>query len=584
MSVAGQQPAAGIPTGLAVGLMSGTSGDGIDAAVVEIRERPGSEFPGVRLRHFRYEPYTATEREAIVALNDPGTAHLAVAAWHAVLGERLGLAVRTLLEDAHVRPDDVTVVGSHGQSVAHHPGGTGLSGGLGFTVQIGDPARIAARSGVAVVSDFRSRDVALGGQGAPLVPYFDHALFADEGETRVLLNIGGIANVTVLPAGQGLPGLRAFDTGPGNMVLDAAIGALTAGAQGFDDGGRMAGRGQVSAGLLQRWRAHPFFAVAPPKSTGREDFGRAYTEARIREAQAVGLAPEDILATLVELVATTICDAVRSVTNDPVALIAAGGGVHHRVLMDRIRANLALLRPWETTAAYGIPADAKEAIAFAYLAWQFVKDRATNVPAATGAREGAVLGQWTPPPLPPGPKAGPPMGRGARAPGVAISGLGLRWAGPEDAAEIASVLMSQPLFATVSRETWEERLREQLGDGHLGLVACGPQGAGSGEGTAGEIRGVLIATDRTFGNCGYVKVLAVRDGETSRGVGAGLMDLAERHFAALGRKAVFLMCTDVNVRAQRFYTRRGYRRVGSLPDWLRAGTEEWLYVRRLDLG
>lgn len=594
----------GVPTGLAIGLMSGTSGDGIDAALVEITERPESDFPAVQLRHFRYEPYTEAERRAIVALNDPGTAHLPVAAWHATLGERFGLAASALMREAHVRPEEVAVIGSHGQSVAHHPRGTALAGRYGFTVQIGDPARIAARAGVAVVSDFRARDVALGGEGAPLVPYFDAVVFGDPTETRVLLNIGGIANLTLLPRGQDLRGIRAFDTGPGNMVLDAAIQTLTGGSRAFDDEGRMARKGTVSATLLHRWRQHPYFTAPPPKSTGREDFGKAYTEARIHEAQALGLGPEDVLATLVELVAQTIIDAVRTVTTEPVALIAAGGGVHHRVLMDRIRQGLSLRRPWETADAYGIPADAKEAIAFAYLAWQFLKGRATNVPSVTGAREPAMLGNWSPPPLPnretdADSVAGQPaqdrpqLSRTLAMPAPrgeepGPQNLRFRWASERDAPAVSTLLRSQPLFSGASQVVWEERVREQLTSGHLGFLALrtptqpGDRGDPDPAHPSAGIEGVLLATDRTFGNCGYVRILAVRDGQTSQGVGTALMDLAERHFAALGRKAVFLMCTDVNVRAQRFYERRGYQRTGSLPDWLRTGTEEWLYVRRLD--
>ncbi len=568
--------------------MSGTSGDGIDAALVEIGEEPEGNRPKVRLRHFRYEPYRSSEREAIVHLNDPDTPLTEIAAWHAFLGERFGKAVRNLLEEAGVDPRAVAVVGSHGQSVAHHPEGTEHAGGLPFTVQIGDPARIAVQSGIGVVSDFRARDVALGGQGAPLVPYFDHAVFSDDRETRVLLNIGGIANITVLPAGGTIEEVRAFDTGPGNMVLDRACQEVTGGARTFDSDGDMARAGRVNDALVGRWLMHPFFRLPPPKSTGREAFGQAYTLERIEEARELGLGPEDTMATLTALVARSIGDGIRSVTPGPVALLVAGGGIHNRALMDGVGERLNLVRPWERTDAYGIPADAKEAVAFAYFAWQFLKGRPTNVPSATGAREAALLGHWTPPPVPregaSAQKVPVPSGfrvfRGETShpfmPTEGAEGESLRFATEADAAVIAELLRSHPLWQGVSAEVWTERVRAMLEDGHIGFLAVTRN-------DPTELRGVLLATDRTFSNCGYVRILAVRQGETSQGIGASLMAWARGYFAKLGRKAVFLLCTDVNEAAQRFYTRLGYRRVGSLPDWLSIGRDEWLYVLRIDV-
>lgn len=375
--------------------MSGTSADGVDAALVEIAEG-ASDRPSIRLVRFRYEPFAPALRRRLFALFDPAVSLLETAAMHVLLGRRFGQTAAALLREAGVAPAAVRVIGSHGQTVAHYPAGGPDGGGIPFTVQIGDPASIAEAAGVAVVSDFRSRDLALGGQGAPLVPYFDHALWHSADETRVLLNLGGVANLTVLRAGTGAEAVLAFDTGPGNMVLDAAASLLSRGALDRDEDGAWAARGRVRAELLARWLAHPYLARPAPKSTGRELFGRDYTAARVAEGRALGAPPEDIMATLTALVADSVAEAARAAVGGPFALIAAGGGVHNRTLMDRLAAGLELVRPWRTTDADGVPADAKEAMAFAYLAWQFCQGRPTSLASVTGARRSAPLGVWTP--------------------------------------------------------------------------------------------------------------------------------------------------------------------------------------------
>lgn len=381
--------------GLAIGLMSGTSADGIDAALVEIEER-GDAPPGARLVAFRFEPFEADLRRGVFALFDPAARALDVAHMHVRLGRRFGAAARTLMAEAGVDAEAVRVIGSHGQTIAHWPDGLASSQDVPFTVQIGDAASIAEVAGVPVVSDFRSHDLALGGEGAPLVPYFDHALWHDGGETRVLLNLGGIANLTVLWADAPAARTLAFDTGPGNMILDAAASLLSAARLERDEDGAWAGRGTVREDLLARWLGHPFLSRPAPKSTGREDFGEAYTRARLTEAEAAGARPEDAMATLTALVADSVARAAREAAGGPFALIAAGGGVHNRTLMARLAAGMPLLRPWQRSDAYGVPADAKEAMAFAYLAWQFCAGRPTNLPSVTGARAAVPLGTWTP--------------------------------------------------------------------------------------------------------------------------------------------------------------------------------------------
>lgn len=402
-------------SGLALGLMSGTSVDGVDAALIEVREN-GTVTPALRLVAFRFEPFEAALRERILALCEPGATVLEAGAMHVALGRRFGHVARTLLEEAGVAPARVRVVGSHGQTIAHLPFGVEGHRAAPFTLQIGDPASIAEATGVPVVSDFRAHDLALGGEGAPLVPYFDHALFAHAGESRVLLNLGGIANLTVLAAGAPAAATVAFDTGPANMVLDEAAARLSGGRLAMDRDGAWAAAGTVEADLLARWLEHPYFARPWPKSTGREEFGRAYSAARVAEAERAGARAEDILATLTALVAESVARAAVAAVPGPFALIASGGGVHNRSLMAALEARLPLLRPWQGSDAYGVPTDAKEAMAFAYLAWQFCEGRPTNLPSVTGARAAVPLGVWTPAAGRPWPGS---VDLGRRAPGVA---------------------------------------------------------------------------------------------------------------------------------------------------------------------
>ncbi len=375
--------------------MSGTSADGIDAALVEISE-DGTEFPRARLVDFRYEPFEPALRERLLTLCEPTAGLVEAGSAHALLGRRFGRAAAALMAAAGVAPEAVRVIGSHGQTVAHYPAGAEGDGDGPFTIQLGEPALIAEIAGVPVVSDFRAHDLALGGEGAPLVPYFDYALWRSADETRVLLNLGGIANITVLAAGRGAEGAVAFDTGPANMVLDSAAQILSGGRLARDEDGAWAARGRVRPELLERWLGHPYFARPWPKSTGRELFGHHYTRARLAEAQAAGADEADAMATLTALVARSVARAASAAAGGPLALIAAGGGVHNRALMARLAADLPLVRPWQTSDAYGVPADAKEAMAFAYLAWQFCAGRTTSLPSVTGARRAAALGVWTP--------------------------------------------------------------------------------------------------------------------------------------------------------------------------------------------
>ena len=383
---------------LIVGLMSGTSLDGIDAALVEV-EGTTEETVSANLVRALPLPYDEPRREAIHAAIAAGTAE-ALCGLHADLGEWLAEAAIRVCAEAGVALDTVDAIGSHGQTVWHRPPSTERRGA---TLQLGDPATIAERTGVAVVSDFRTRDVAAGGQGAPLVPWVDRLLFSAPDRARALQNIGGIGNVTRVPAKGSAEPAFAFDTGPGNALIDAAVELATDRRLTFDRDGVLAARGEVDGDLLAELLRHPYFAAAPPKSTGRETFGRPFV-ARLVEATR----PEgdrdwlDLVATLTELTARTIADAYgRWVLPKGVdEVVVTGGGARNPTLVGRLRTLLAPL-PVVDGATLGIDPDAKEAVAFALLAWAHLHGIAANVPAATGAAGPRVLGSLTPGATPP---------------------------------------------------------------------------------------------------------------------------------------------------------------------------------------
>jgi anhydro-N-acetylmuramic acid kinase len=377
-----------------VGLMTGTSADAVDAALARF-EGHGLEarFDLVAYRETPLEP--ALRRE-ILEVADAGTLQLErLLRLDAALGERYAAAVLELLAGAGREPRGVDAIGMHGQTVRHLPRPPG--GGQALTLQIGSAAVLAERTGIAVVSDFRSRDVAAGGEGAPLVPLLDWSLFRSPEESRALLNLGGMANVTYLPRGAGVGEVQAFDVGPANAVMDALAELLSGGALAFDEDGRMAARGRPSAGLVGELLADPFFAQPPPRSTGRERFGRAYAERLRRSGLSRGLTEDDLLATAVELTAAAVAAALaRFVAPHGLdAVYASGGGVRNPSLMAAIQRRLAPL-PLRTTRELGVPEEGKEALAFAYLAHQTLAGLPGNLPGATGASRPVVLGHITP--------------------------------------------------------------------------------------------------------------------------------------------------------------------------------------------
>ncbi|HZH41836.1 MAG TPA: anhydro-N-acetylmuramic acid kinase [Gemmatimonadales bacterium] len=369
---------------LAVGLMSGTSLDGVSTALVRLSESPAS----ATLVAFRQEPYSAGERGQIIDAIARGSAR-DLAVLHVALGERFSGAVLQLLAEAKASPRDVAFVASHGQTIWHEPGRA--------TLQLGDPAIIAERIGVRVVSDFRARDVAAGGQGAPLVPLADVMLFGDEGRGRLLLNIGGMANVTWVPRRGVTAGALAFDTGPGVAVIDAVTRAID-GEATYDQDGERARRGRPLPKVLESLLTDEYFRLAPPKSTGRERFGLSFAERVVADVHGAGGSDNDAVATATALTAESIARAIAAWTpaGPDADLVIAGGGARNPTLVEWLAARVMPRRvvPFDSLFFDG---DAKEAVAFAYLGLLTLKGLPGNLPAATGARGPRVLGRITPP-------------------------------------------------------------------------------------------------------------------------------------------------------------------------------------------
>ncbi len=376
-----------------VGLMSGTSLDGISAAVARFRDVPNGRVH-CELLGFTHRAYRHDERARLEQAMQQGTAR-EYCRVQADVGDWLADAALAALADAGVTARDVAAVASHGQTLWHEPGHS--------TWQVGDAARIAERTGCDVVSDFRSRDVAAGGQGAPLVTIADCMLFAHDTQWRALQNIGGIGNVTVVPPADthdrgGMQSVRAFDTGPGVVIIDGVVRALYDGLP-YDREGLIAAGGRVVASVVSAALRHPYFGEAPPKSTGRELFSRAYLADFIRDCQAAGAAPADIVATATALTARSLADQYHRFVPEPVQdVVLSGGGAHNPTLVRMIEAAVARENGPQVCIFDSLYFDgeAKEAVAFALLGYLHISGRAGNVPSATGARGPRPLGSLTP--------------------------------------------------------------------------------------------------------------------------------------------------------------------------------------------
>ncbi len=360
---------------LYLGLMSGTSADGIDAALAQFPAEGGCRFvQGLTL------PWDPLLRERLVALGQGG--ELASLDELGDVDARIGLAFAAaaiaLLQHSGVEAAQVRAIGSHGQTVRHRP-----SASPAFTLQLGDANRIAERTGITTVADFRRRDVAAGGQGAPLMPAFHLAMLGTADEDRAVLNLGGIANLTLIPREGTLLG---FDTGPANALLDAWCERHTGHA--YDADGAFAASGVVDAALLARWREDPWFALPPPKSTGREQFHLAWVQQQIGDGQHVAA---DVQATLLELTAATVADALRRTLPDASRVLVCGGGVRNGHLMQRLAARLPGVVV-ESSARHGLDPDYLEALGFAWLAQRTLDGLAGNLPSVTGAAGPRILG------------------------------------------------------------------------------------------------------------------------------------------------------------------------------------------------
>ncbi len=393
-----------------LGLMAGTSGDGIDAVCVRIDGR--GEDMRVRLVRHDHRPFAAALRRRLMAVMAPAVTRTEeIARLHAELGEAFGVAAHLAIEacDRKQRP---TLIGLAGQTVCHLPGSRP---GRTVTLQLGDASRVAARSGVVTVSDFRQGDEAAGGQGAPLVPWTDWVLFRNRDRPRIIQNIGGVANLTWLPPGARAEDVVAFDTGPGNMIVDGLVAHVTGGRERMDRDGRRAARGRVLGVVLERWLEHPFLARRPPKTTGREEFGRPFVEAELGRLRRASSLPEDWVATATALTARTIAEACRGcvrcwlrgrgtrptaadVEQCGLEVIVGGGGAKNPVLMGFLAEELrgCVVHPIDS---YGIPSQSKEGISFAMLAAARVDGVPANLPGVTGARGPALMGLICVPPV-----------------------------------------------------------------------------------------------------------------------------------------------------------------------------------------
>jgi len=371
---------------LVAGLMSGTSLDGIDVALVHIQ----GSGAGTRVEQaaFQTVPYETRIREQILAACRRDTSDVEmICRLNFTLGELFADAVRAICRKTGISPAELDLIGSHGQTLWHCPGES--------TLQIGEAAVIAERTGVPTIADFRVRDVAAGGQGAPLVPYTEYILFRDPHKCRLLQNIGGIANVTVLPAAARTEMVTAFDTGPGNMMIDACINVVTNGRKRWDENGAMAARGTVHHEMLAELLAHPYLGQSPPKTTGREIFGEPYTVKLIGKYRGRGVPAEDLAATLTYFTAQSILDAYRRFIFPHYRcdeVIVCGGGSHNRTLLSLLQRGLPDI-PVLTLETLGFSSDAKEAVAFAILANEALCGRTNNLPGVTGARAPVIMGK-----------------------------------------------------------------------------------------------------------------------------------------------------------------------------------------------
>lgn len=370
---------------LVAGLMSGTSVDGIDCAIVEI-EGNGLDTQVKLLKYHNHEISKDLRDNILLACSLEHSNAELICRLNFQMGEELAKAVLETCELAGLDISSIDLIGSHGQTIYHIPQNS--------TLQIGEPSVIAERTGVVTIADFRVRDVAVGGHGAPLVPYTEYLLYRSNEKSIVLQNIGGIGNVTVIPKGSTINEVFAFDTGPGNMIIDAIVNVITMGRLKYDYNGDMASKGSVNKKLVEELMRHPYIRKSPPKTTGREEFGLDFSRDIYKRYKGKGLSDEDILASVTYFTACSIADSYRKwiiPQHNIDEVIIGGGGSYNSLLVNMIREELKLTV--KTNEDIGLSSDAKEAIAFAILANEAIHGNPSNLPKVTGASKPVVLGK-----------------------------------------------------------------------------------------------------------------------------------------------------------------------------------------------
>jgi anhydro-N-acetylmuramic acid kinase len=379
-----------------LGMMSGTSADGIDAALAQISGAPPNL--SARLEGHFHVPFPPYIRERILRLaNGAATTAAEISELNFLLGEQLGRAAIAACKKWRVPLSEVSLISSHGQTVFHNGTPARIQGKVrtASTLQLGDISLIAELTGISTIGDFRPADMAAGGQGAPLIPFADYILYGDSKRGRVALNIGGIANVTVIPAGARPSEVIAFDTGPGNMIVDALTERATHGRAAYDQDARIALSGRTIPELLVRLMHEPYLRKKPPKSTGRELFGQAYAQSLLAWGKQHHAGDADLIRTATIFTSMSIADAFRRFILPRTRveeLIVAGGGVHNPLMMAQLAASLPGIEV-VPASRFGVPAEAKEALGFALLAYETYHGRPSNLPSATGAKHAAVLGK-----------------------------------------------------------------------------------------------------------------------------------------------------------------------------------------------
>ena len=375
------------------GIMSGTSLDGIDVAIIDIS---GSGYKAkINLLTSHSVPYPRKDREALLSISNANTHTSDISRLNFLLGELYAEAVEEAAERGDIPLGSIKLIGCHGQTIYHEGQSSAYLGKrVASTLQIGESSVISERTGISVISNFRERDMAAGGKGAPLVPYLDYLLLRSRGRGRVAVNIGGIANLTAIPPNSSTDRLIAFDTGPGNMVIDQLVTRISLGRQLFDRDGCIAAAGKPDPKLLNKLLRDKYLRAKPPKSAGREQYGADF----VTKLLDTELSTEDLIATATSLTAESVATGIRNFVMPEMRvdeIFVSGGGVHNPTLMAMLRKAMDPIPVFETTEA-GLDVDAKEAVAFAVLAYETAHQRPSNVPRATGAKRSVVLGKVTP--------------------------------------------------------------------------------------------------------------------------------------------------------------------------------------------